>query len=255
MPRNAVTLPAFQQLVDTQLAAVGAPPLPLPIGVLVALQFVNVLLGAFINAIPALGEELGWRGWLLPKLMPLGTVPALLLSGIIWGLWHAPLVLLVLLVLLGYNYPGVPGWLGLLMMVGLGILMGAIFGWLRLRSASVRPAALAHGSFNAAAGFSIIFAAAGETINPLQATILGWTGGLVPLAVVAVLVITKQFRLPQDRARAPTADRAERVPISRGRALIADPALDRHANQCDSELDDASKAPRAAAFQLIELGA
>lgn len=197
-PADVVTFSAFQELVDTQLAGVGAPPLPIPIGVLVALQFVNVLFGAFINTIPALGEELGWRGWLLPRLMPLGTVPALLLSGIVWGMWHAPLVLL------GYNYPGVPGWLGLSMMVGLGILMGAIFGWLRLRSASVWPAALAHGSFNAAAGFSIIFAAAGETIDPLQATILGWTGWLVPLAVVAVLVAAKQFRHPRDRAQAPT---------------------------------------------------
>jgi membrane protease YdiL (CAAX protease family) len=57
-----------------------------------------VLVGAFINVIPAIGEELGWRGWLLPKRMPLGTVPALVLSGIIWGIWHAPLVLL--------RYPG-----------------------------------------------------------------------------------------------------------------------------------------------------
>ena len=54
---------------------------------LVALQFLNGVVGAFINVIPALGEELGWRGWLLllllPKLMPLGTILALLLSGAI----------------------------------------------------------------------------------------------------------------------------------------------------------------------------
>jgi membrane protease YdiL (CAAX protease family) len=186
-PADFVTLSGFQQLVDTQVEAAGAPPIPIPIAVLVALQFVTVLLGAFVNVVTALGEELGWRGWLLPKLMPLGAVPALLISGVIWGLWHAPLGLL------GYNYPGVPGWLGLTMMVGVSTLFGAIFGWLRLRSESVWPAALAHGSLNAAAGFSLIFAAAGETIDNTQATILGWTGWLVPLAVVVVLFTTKRF--------------------------------------------------------------
>ena len=38
-------------------------------------------------------KELGWRGYLLPKLMPLGEKKALLISGLIWGLWHAPQVL------------------------------------------------------------------------------------------------------------------------------------------------------------------
>lgn len=49
---------------------------------------------AIFNAIPAFGEEIGWRGWLLPALRPMGIWPALLLSGAIWGIWHAPLILL-----------------------------------------------------------------------------------------------------------------------------------------------------------------
>jgi membrane protease YdiL (CAAX protease family) len=186
-PADFVTFSAFHEILDTQLASAGVTDLPIPIGILVALQLVNVLFGAFINVIPALGEELGWRGWLLPRLMRLGTVPALLLSGVIWGLWHAPLILL------GYNYPAAPGWLGLTMMVGMCILVGAVFGWLRLRSESVWPAALAHGAFNAAAGFSLIFAAAGESIDTTQATILGWSGWIVPAIVIVVLLATKQF--------------------------------------------------------------
>lgn len=186
-PADFVTFSGFQEMLDAQLAAAGSPALPIPIGVLVGLQLVTVLLGAFINVIPALGEELGWRGWLLPKLIPLGTVPALALSGVIWGLWHAPLILL------GYNYAAAPGWLGLTLMVGMCIIVGAVFGWLRLRSESVWPAALAHGAFNAAAGFSLIFAAAGESIDTTQATILGWSGWIVPLLLVLVLLATKQF--------------------------------------------------------------
>ncbi|WP_104087615.1 CPBP family intramembrane glutamic endopeptidase [Cryobacterium sp. N19] len=186
-PADFVTFSAFQQMLDTQLAAAGVTELPIPIGVLVGLQLITVFVGAFINLIPALGEELGWRGWVLPKLMPLGTVPALVLSGVIWGLWHSPLILL------GYNYPAAPPWLGLTMMIGMCIIVGAVFGWLRLRSESVWPAALAHGAFNAAAGFSLIFAAAGESIDTTQATILGWSGWIVPLLLVTVLIATKQF--------------------------------------------------------------
>lgn len=154
---------------------------------LVAVQLASIPVGALINIIPALGEELGWRGWLLPKLMPLGTVWALLLSGTIWGLWHAPLILL------GYNYPDAPGWLGLLCMVGTCILFGAVFGWLRIRSGSIWPAALAHGAFNATAAVHLLFAQAGQPIDTTKATFLGWSGWLVPIALVIVLVATTQF--------------------------------------------------------------
>lgn len=192
-PADFVNFSAFKEILDEQLGGAGVPGLPIPIGVMVALQFVNVIIGAFINLIPALGEEIGWRGWLLPKLLRLGVVPGLLLSGVIWGLWHAPLVLL------GYNYPGAPGWLGLTMMVGMCILVGAVFGWLRMRSDSVWPAALAHGAFNSAAGFFLIFAAAGENIDTVNATILGWSGWIVPLVLVVVLVATGQFKPAQPR--------------------------------------------------------
>ena len=179
-----------------QLDALGVTSLPMPIGLLVAVQCAAVLAGGLINTIPALGEEIGWRGWLLPKLLPLGPVPAILISGVIWGLWHAPLVLL------GYNYPGVPGWLGVLTMIGMCTVIGGVFGWLRLRSGSVWPAALAHGSFNAAAGLSLLFASADLPIDTTQATILGWSGWIVPLVLVVALVATGQFRAVNPVSRA-----------------------------------------------------
>ncbi len=172
---------------QAQLDALGAGELPVPIGALVAIQCAAVVVGALVNTIPALGEEIGWRGWLLPKLLPLGPVPAILISGVIWGAWHAPLVLL------GYNYPTAPGWLGVLAMIGMCTVVGGVFGWLRLRSGSVWPAALAHGSFNAAAGLSFLFASADLPIDTTQATILGWSGWIVPLVLVVVLVATGRF--------------------------------------------------------------
>ncbi|SEB42841.1 CAAX protease self-immunity [Paramicrobacterium humi] len=172
------------------LAATGAASLPIPIGLLVAAQYLNIVVGAALNLIPALGEELGWRGWLLPKLLPLGTVPALLISGAVWGLWHAPLILL------GYNYPTASGWLGVLLMMGMCVVMGGIFGWLRIRSRSVWPAALAHGALNASVGLSAVYARAGESVDTVQATILGWSGWIAPAVVVIVLLIAGQFRWP-----------------------------------------------------------
>lgn len=189
-PADLDNFSAFQRQIDTQLAGAGSQEIAVSTGVLVALQLLAIPLGAFLNLIPALGEELGWRGWLLPKLVPLGTIPALAISGLIWGLWHAPLVLL------GYNYALAPGWLSLIAMIGMCTVVGSVFAWLRLRSGSVWPAALAHGALNAAAGSYLLFAMAGESIDTTQATILGWTGWIVPLILVAVLFKTSQFTPP-----------------------------------------------------------
>lgn len=208
-PADFANFSAFQQVLDEQT---GAAEIPIPIGALIVLQLVTLPLAALINLVPALGEELGWRGWLLPKLMPLGTLPALLVSGVIWGLWHAPLILL------GYNYPDAPGWLGLSAMVAMCVLVGVVFGWLRLRSGSVWPAALAHAAFNGAGATFLLFARAGEHVDTTQATILGWSGWIVPLVLVVVLIATGQFASakhpstpPPKKERAPERPAAEHV--------------------------------------------
>jgi uncharacterized protein len=85
------------------LRATGVDRLPVPLPVLALLTTAQVVVIGWVNAVPALAEEWGWRGWLLPALLPLGRWPAILLTGVVWGLWHAPIVLL------GYNYPLHPG--------------------------------------------------------------------------------------------------------------------------------------------------
>jgi membrane protease YdiL (CAAX protease family) len=93
----------------------------------------------------ALGEEIGWRGFLYPRLRAkLGDTLAVLAVGVIWGVWHAPLLLL------GYNYPTLaPGW-RLVWMSVFCIELTAILAWVRQRSRSVWPAAIGHGTVNAA---------------------------------------------------------------------------------------------------------
>lgn len=188
-PADFVNFSGFEQITRMQLAQVGIDELPLPIGALVAAQFVNVLIAALvINIIPALGEEIGWRGWLLPKLLKFGPWGAIGLSGVIWGLWHAPVILL------GYNYPQTPGWLAMLAMIGFCTVMGGVFGWLRLRGGSVWPAALAHSSLNASATLSLLFIAKDGTYNPLHTNITGWSGWIIPAIILVTVVIAGKFR-------------------------------------------------------------
>ncbi|MDN5739460.1 MAG: CPBP family glutamic-type intramembrane protease, partial [Brevibacterium aurantiacum] len=66
----------------------------IPVLVAVVGYLAIMALGSLLNITVAFGEEVGWRGWLLTSLRPLGTWPALLIVGVIWGLWHAPLILL-----------------------------------------------------------------------------------------------------------------------------------------------------------------
>ncbi|QYC40513.1 CAAX amino terminal protease self- immunity [Nonomuraea coxensis DSM 45129] len=172
-------------------------PVPGDLGQVLTLQFVlGAVAGPLLNAIPALGEEWGWRGWLLPRLVAAkGVLPGLLLSGVIWGLWHAPLTLL------GYNYPRLGSWAALYF-VGFCVLAGVLFGWLRLRTGSVWPAVVAHGSLNAVAPGVLLL---GDPASPPNEVLVGITGlvGWVLLAVVGALLL----RFAPARPPAPPAPR------------------------------------------------
>ena len=147
-------------------------------------------LGILLNMIFTFGEEFGWRGYLLPRLSPLGGVQAAIITGIVWGLWHAPII-----VLNGYNYPGHP-WLGVVMMVIFTVALSMIFAWLRFRSGSVWPSTLAHAAFNAQAGFAIVFLSQADSL--LRAPI-GIIGLLPTIAFAIWLAVTGRLKpdLPQ----------------------------------------------------------
>lgn len=180
-----VGLSGFQQQVAASLPP-GAPA-PSP-WLLVGMQLVMVpIAAATINAVAAFGEELGWRGFLVPALRRYGTWPALLISGAIWGLWHAPIILL------GYNF-GRTDITGVLLMTGGCIVWGVLLGWLRLRSASIWPAVFAHGAINAAVGLPVVFIAAGTTFDPALAYAVGVSGWIVGAVVIVILLVTGQFR-------------------------------------------------------------
>lgn len=102
-----------------------------------------VLLGTLVSVCSATGEELGWRGFLVPKLAEGTTFTRVaLVSGIIWSAWHVPLI-----VFADYN-GGTPAAYSIACFVVMVIAISFPLAWLRLRSGSVWPAALLHASHN-----------------------------------------------------------------------------------------------------------
>ncbi|GGF43887.1 abortive infection protein [Microbacterium sorbitolivorans] len=171
-----------------QLAA-AAPGKDMPDPhVLAAVQFIAIPVAAIIpNGFLAFGEELAWRGWLTSALRPYGVWPTLLITGVLWGLWHAPVILL------GHNYGRTDVW-GVLLMVGACIAWGAFFGWLRLRSRSLWPAVFAHGSLNASAGLIMVVLAATSPYRPEIAGPMGIVMWILLAALVGILALCGQFR-------------------------------------------------------------
>ena len=205
---DLVHFSGFQQTLDGQLAALDpatadAAKASLPsLGLLVGLQLLAIPFGAVFNSIFAFGEEIGWRGWLLTALRPIGTWPALLLSGVIWGLWHAPLILL------GYDFNRTD-WSGVALMVGGCVAWGVLFGWARLRSGSVWPAVVGHGALNASAGLFLVVGAADTSFDPALVSPLGVAGWIVLAAVALILALMGQFKRQPQLAGAPAQPRLQ----------------------------------------------
>ena len=105
----------------------------------------KILSGLLIGTLFALGEEIGWRGYMLPRLLTRGVVPALLLVGFLHGVWHLPLMLSTDY----YHNTGNPLLVVPLFLATL-TLAGVFYGFLRIWTESVWPVAIAHAAANMA---------------------------------------------------------------------------------------------------------
>ncbi|PXX54066.1 CAAX prenyl protease-like protein [Nocardia tenerifensis] len=152
-----------------------------PSGDIVAASVLDAVTVATLGTLPfALGEEIGWRGWLMPQLTGrLGLAGAIGATGVIWALWHAPLTLL------GYNYPSLGAWAALAF-IGFCVPFGAVLGWLRMYTGSIWPCVVAHAAFNGSAMLFGIFDSTARASTPLLAG-YGFVGWGV-LTVVAVML-------------------------------------------------------------------
>jgi membrane protease YdiL (CAAX protease family) len=126
--------------------------------VFLLMQIGQALIAAYtINAVFALGEELGWRGYLLKSLQNKKLLPVSLIIGTVWGLWHFPLILI------GHNYPQ-HSVAGVGMMIVFCILLTPVMIYIVIKSKSVITAGIFHGANNAICGIPILYIIGGNDL-------------------------------------------------------------------------------------------
>ena len=158
----------------------------------------NLLISLIISMILVFGEEIGWRGYLLPHLLPLGRTRALLLSGLLHGIWHLPIMLLTPF----YHASGDRLTVAALFLLST-TFGGVFFGYLRLTSQSVWPAVLAHGAVNM---FWTMFMSI--TVAVTSAEVLEyWAGesGVITLLEIALIAGWLIYRLRRQPGSEQTA--------------------------------------------------
>ena len=177
--------PGVQLLPGVSLPA-GVPGLLAGVGIVLAL-------GVSVNAVLAMGEEVGWRGYLLWELAPLGFWRASAVTGLIWGLWHAPVIVE------GYNYPSFP-LLGVLVMTLATLTFSVLYTYLVVQARSVLAAVFFHGVFNASAGLVLAYTLTDTAaLGQLVASPVGAASMVVFLLVAAGIAFLDPPELRRDR--------------------------------------------------------
>ena len=190
-------LTMLRGMIEQSSAATGqALPEINPWVIVIAQTIQAILIAPILNAIPTFGEEFGWRAYLQPKLISMmDSRKAILLVGVIWGVWHWPVILM------GHNYgltyPGAP-WLGPLAMVWFCIVLGTFIGWVTIRGGSVWPAVIAHAAINgiAAIGALLVQGDVNPLLGPAPTGIIGSIGFSVLAA--AILLSAHGLKTQQD---------------------------------------------------------
>jgi uncharacterized protein len=168
----------------TGLAQFAVPP---GYGFFGPLDFV---LSFIVTMVVCFGEEIGWRGYLLPKLMPLGHRPALLISGILQGFWHVPLIVFTAL----YHGAANP-FIAIPLFLVTMTIAGILFGYLRIVSKSTWPAVITHGVFSI---YWTLFVAYTVSGSVLATEYLAGESGILTIAAMAVLafVLIRRMESP-----------------------------------------------------------
>ncbi len=182
------TLEASGVMVDAEGKVQG-----IPLGMLGIIQLISaVTYGPLVNTFVAVGEEAGWRGYMTPALSKwMGKGSGLVLSGIIWAVWHAPVI-----VFAGYEYgrgyAGEPV-LGVLMMCGFTTALGIILSYFYEKSQSIWVPSLIHGAINAVAGLPLFYMKEMPQHYLLGPTLAGLIGG-IPLFVLGIVLFVRMCK-------------------------------------------------------------
>ncbi|WP_058303870.1 type II CAAX endopeptidase family protein [Gorillibacterium timonense] len=146
-----------------------------PFVTFVSLLLIQMVVGTFVGLIGSVGEELGWRGFMLTRLIDARVPYPMLTSGVIWGIWHLPLMLG------GQYYSGPYPVLSVLLFMISVTSFGYMIGRLRLTTGSIWPAFFLHASWNAI--IQEVFDSSSKGKNALLWT--GESGVFVALALLA----------------------------------------------------------------------
>lgn len=186
---NTHLVPAFgqidfgQEAVTTRLKAfagakinianVQIPDIP-PKLLFIAMLAQGIIGGSTISLPFMFGEELGWRGLLLKETKNSGFLKANAFIGLVWGIWHLPVILM------GHNYPHHP-YLGIIMMTLFTISVAPLFAYARIKTKSILGACMLHGMVNATGALYALYIA---NWNELYSWVAGWAG------IIAAIILT-----------------------------------------------------------------
>ena len=125
-------------------------------------------------------EEFGWRSYLQIRIFPGRPLAAAVVTGLIWAVWHYPLILR------GYNYPDSPIAGAAVFAVGT-VLLSIVFGWIRQRTGSIWAASLAHSATNVVGGglTTLWFSGRGDAVIVGYLGILAW----LPFSLLAIWIV------------------------------------------------------------------
>jgi len=168
----------LQQVTIFTRGAFGNVPqhLPIPPAAIFSLSLLQGVIAGFSVSLPfAFGEELGWRGLLSRETQKSGFLRSNLFIGVVWGLWHAPIIAQ------GHNYPGHPI-AGILMMTLFTTTLSFPMAYCRFKSRTILGPSALHGMFNPLGVLTALFVVGA---NPL----FGFVAGVAGIAVTILLTV------------------------------------------------------------------
>lgn len=188
------------------LSQTEAQGISYPVAILITLA-ASLTYGPFMNTATALGEELGWRGFMYPQLKArFGKNKGRIIGGLIWGAWHWPLIWLI-----GYEYGAAVAnpigyWgfpvTGMLLFAVIACGWGILHDWLYERSRSIWVPSLFHGAINAAVTLPLTLCLTNTgSVRLLGPMPMGILSGL-PFLFLAALLLFKKEKEPEARVSA-----------------------------------------------------
>lgn len=152
---------------------------------LVAHIGLNAVFGLVANSFMAFFEEIGWRGWLLPRLADrMGARSAVVLTSLIWAFWHVPFQVSGIQHIDGVS----PMRLAIGFQFGI-VAAGLVLGWLWLRTESIWLVALGHGALNGWGQYAFKYMQDSVTPEEIRSDLTALSAGFVALLAVGAFLV------------------------------------------------------------------